>query len=245
MNIRTSKPEKGNKYYTTKSTGGYSTCIKGKPTDVCDVLANCVGYACGRFNEIIGAMKYPTLHCNAENFIERAISLGLQIVKEPSLGGIMVWQKGATLKGSDGAGHVESVENFYDNGDVYTSASAYNGPAFYNVRRNNSNGRWGMKAGYTYRGCIVNPKIGYKPFVPKPEPKPTPEPTPAPIIGFKKGEIVVPTRLVNYTGTRLVQYDKTYVVYEDSRNDRVVLAAPRHGKLVVWAAMNIKDVRRV
>ena len=100
-----------------------------------------------------------------------------------------------------------------------------------------------MKAGYTYRGCIVNPKIGFKPFVPAPKPEPTP--TPAPVIGFKKGEIVVPTRLVNYTGTKLVQYDKTYVVYEDSRNDRVVLAAPRHGKLVVWAAMNIKDVRRV
>jgi hypothetical protein len=70
--------------------------------------------------------------------------------------------------------------------------------------------------------------------------KPVPAPT-----GFKKGEQVVPTRLVSYTGARLVQYDKQYTVYEDSRNDRVVLAAPRHGKLVVWAAMNIKDVRRV
>lgn len=82
---------------------------------------------------------------------------------------------------------------------------------------------------YSAVQSLVNAGVG------KPVPKPT---------GFKRGEIVVPTRLVSYTGSRLVQYDKQYVVYEDSRNDRVILAAPRHGKLVIWAAMNIKDVRR-
>lgn len=86
--------------------------------------------------------------------------------------------------------------------------------------------------------ALVNKGVG------KDDPQPTPEFVSI-FIGFKKGEIVVPTRLVNYTGTRLIQYDKTYVVYEDSRNDRVVLSAYRNGKLVVWAAMNIKDVRRV
>ena len=70
MNIRTSKPTAGNKFFITKSKGGWSTCIQGSPTDsACNVLANCVGYACGRFNEIIGSMKYPSLNCNAENFI--------------------------------------------------------------------------------------------------------------------------------------------------------------------------------
>lgn len=71
-----------------------------------------------------------------------------------------------------------------------------------------------------------------------------PAPAPAPT-GFKKGEQVVPTRLVSYTGARLVQHDKQYTVYEDSRNDRVVLAAPRYGKLVIWAALNTKNVRRI
>ena len=33
MNIRTTKPGKGNKFYITKSKGGYSTCIQGSPTD--------------------------------------------------------------------------------------------------------------------------------------------------------------------------------------------------------------------
>ena len=41
---RTCKPEKGNKYYNTKSNGGYSDAIIGKPTDPdCNVLSNCVG----------------------------------------------------------------------------------------------------------------------------------------------------------------------------------------------------------
>lgn len=164
MNIRTSKPEAGNKFYNTKSNGGYSTCIKGNPTDKgCDVLANCVGYGCGRFNEIIGSMKYPSLNCNAENFIERAISLGLKTSVKPTLGGIMVWQKGKTLSGSDGAGHIAIVERIDNENQIYTSESAYKGSAFWNSIRTNTNGNWGSGAGYTYRGCIINPSIKEEP----------------------------------------------------------------------------------
>lgn len=162
MNIRTTKPEAGNKFYITKSKGGYSSCIQGSPTDSqCNVLANCVGYACGRFNEIIGSMKYPALNCNAENFIERARNTyGLEISPVPTLGGIMVWQKGATLSGNDGAGHVAVVEKIIDSNTIYTSESGYGSSAFWNSTRRNSNGRWGLGSGYTFRGCIVNPAIG-------------------------------------------------------------------------------------
>ena len=39
---RFTKPEKGNPYFNTISNGGYSTAIKGSPTDKdCDVLSNC------------------------------------------------------------------------------------------------------------------------------------------------------------------------------------------------------------
>lgn len=182
MKMRTSKPTTGNKFYITRGAGGYSSCIVGKPTDAqCNVLANCVGYACGRFNEIVGQMIYASLNCNAENFIERAISLGLQIVKKPSLGGIMVWQKGATLSGSDGAGHVAIVERIDSDNQIYTSESGYNSNAFWNSTRNNNNGKWGAGSGYSYRGCIVNPVIGYKPYVP----------TPTPINKFKIGDKVI------------------------------------------------------
>jgi N-acetylmuramoyl-L-alanine amidase len=170
MNVRTTKPTSGNKFFITKSKGGYSTCIQGSPTDSqCNVLSNCVGYACGRFNEIIGAMKYPSLNCNAENFIERAKNTyGLEISSVPTLGGIMVWQK-RTLSGNDGAGHVAVVEKIIDSNTIYTSESGYGGSAFWNSTRRNTNGRWGLGSAYTFRGCIVNPAIG-KVVAPTPTP---------------------------------------------------------------------------
>lgn len=161
MYVRTSKPTSDNKFFITTAKGGYSKCIQGSPTDnACNVLSNCVGYACGRFNEIIGSMEYPSLNCNAENFIERAKELGLEISDVPVLGGIMVWKKGGTLSGNDGAGHVEVIERIDNNNQIYTSASSYGGKAFYNVLRNNNNGRWGLGSEYIFRGCIVNPAIG-------------------------------------------------------------------------------------
>lgn len=161
FNMRTSKPSAGNKFYNNGNNGGYSWCINGSPTDKgCNVLSNCVGYACGRFNEIIGSMKYKTLCCNAENFIEKAKSAGLEISAVPTLGGIMVWQKGNTLNGSDGAGHVAVVEKIIDKNTIYTSESGYGSSAFWNSTRNNNNGRWGLGNSYKFRGCIVNPAIG-------------------------------------------------------------------------------------
>lgn len=170
MEMRTKKPEAGNKFYNTKSNGGYSTCIQGKPTDKgCNVLANCVGYACGRFNEIIGEMKYPSLNCNAENFIERAKNTyGLEVGQTPKVGAIMCWQHG-TLSGSDGAGHVAIVEKVISDTEVYTSESSYGGAAFFNATRKKGTGKWGI-SNYTFRGFIYNPAI-------KPEPTPTPTPS--------------------------------------------------------------------
>lgn len=71
-----------------------------------------------------------------------------------------------------------------------------------------------------------------------------PAPTPAPEPDFKVGDIVVPTRLVDYNGTPLVQYDDTYTITQIN-GDRAVLSAPRNGQMVVWAAMNTKDIRKV
>ena len=161
MVIRGTKPESGNKYFNTKSKGGYSTCIVGKPTEKgLNVLANCVGYANGAFNETCGQGKeLYNLNCNAENFIERAISRGLSVVQEPVIGGIMVWQKGATLSGKDGAGHVAYVYDKLSPTKVKTSESGYNNKAFWTATREKGNGNWGMSSSYKYRGCIVNPYV--------------------------------------------------------------------------------------
>ncbi len=79
---------------------------------------------------------------------------------------------------------------------------------------------------------------------PTPAPEPTPEPEPAPAEeGFKVGDIVVPTRLVDYNGTPLKQYDDTYTITQIN-GDRAVLSAPRGDKMVVWAAMRVSDIRK-
>lgn len=162
MNIRNSIPEFGNKFYNNRAGGGYSWCITGNPTrSGLNVLSNCVGYACGRFNEIIGSMKYPQLNCNAENFIERGKECGLELSDVPTLGGIMVWEGLGSL-----AGHVAVVERIDNANQIYTSESNYGGTAFFNAVRNNNNGRWGLSSSYKFRGCLVNPAIGRVIYIP-------------------------------------------------------------------------------
>lgn len=192
--MRTSKPS-GNKNFITTGSGGWSTCIKGYPTDSgANVLANCVGYASGRFNEIVniarnaGGCTYKTLNCNAENFIERAKAAGLQVGSTPRVGAIMCWQKGS-LSSGDGAGHVAIVEKIYDNNHVYTSESGYGGSAFWNQHRYNTNGRWGIGSSYSFRAFIYLPDDVQKAI--GPTPTPTPAPTPGPSSKFNIGDKVV------------------------------------------------------
>lgn len=167
MKIRTECP-KNNKYYIRTVTGGLNGAVAGDPTQpYANVLDNCVGFANGRFNEawndpeLEGIIKkfHVQLTCNAENFIESAKKQGLNISSTPVVGGIMVWQKGATLSGGDGAGHVAFVERVYDDGTILTSESGWASWAFKTVRRDNSNGRWSQNSYYKFRGCIINPAI--------------------------------------------------------------------------------------
>lgn len=301
--IRTTRPTSGNKYFITKGSGGYSTCIKGKPTDKqCDVLSNCVGYACGAFNEELG-LGYEKYHlnCNAENFIERAIASGLSVISKPVVGSIICWQKGDTLSGSDGAGHVAIVIEVIDSNTIRTAESGYGSSnPFWITTRKNNNGRWGLNSNYKLRGFIVNPNYPYNP-------KPTPtykfkigdkviingklygdadggkpgktvknkvtnitriaegksypynttgdlgwmsensiSPYTDPILStdFKVGDKVVPLTLVNYNGTRLIQYDPYYYITEISGN-RAVLSALRGNKYYVWAALNTNNIKKI
>ena len=306
--IRKTRPTSGNKYFITKRSGGYSTCIKGKPTDKqCNVLSNCVGYACGAFNEELG-LGYEKYHlnCNAEKFIERAIASGLSVISKPVVGSIICWQKGNTLSGSDGAGHVAIVIEVIDSNTIRTAESGYGSSnPFWITTRKNNNGRWGLNSNYKLRGFIVNPNYPYNPEPQKPTPTPsgkfnigdevilngpiyvssnatTPantiknkktkitrksqgsahpynttgdlgwcdessltkvQPTPKPET-FKVGDKVVPLTLVDYNGTRLIQYDPYYYITEISGN-RAVLSANRNGKYYVWAALNTNNIKKI
>lgn len=168
--ILTAKPSKSDKYiylYNNASKGGKSRCIAGKPTDsTCNVLCNCVGWACGRFNHIYNLLtgydgiKYPNFCVNAENFIEIAKQYGLSTGLTPKAGAIMVWQKGATLNKADGAGHVAVVEQVISSTQVKTSESGYNSFAFKNrIRTKGADGNWGTAGAYKFRGFIYNPAV--------------------------------------------------------------------------------------
>ena len=145
-----------NKQYITRGSGGYSNCIKGYPMDEhANVLANCVGYASGRYNELIELARdfhecrYTNLRCNACYFIERAQEAGLEIGNEPRVGAIMCWGGGPS-----GCGHVAIVERVDSSNKLFISASDYGGTTFYNATINNDNGRWGLSSSFYFRGFI-------------------------------------------------------------------------------------------
>ena len=168
MKKRTTCPKNYNPYYMRQVSGGLNGAVAGQPyIKDANVLANCVGFANGRFAEIqndpdLKGVKKPfkyQLVCNAENFIESAKRQGLKISKVPTLGGIMVWKKGNTLDSWDGAGHVEVVEQINKDGSIVCSSSGWNGWAFRLLTRTNKNGNWGQESPYHFRGCIINPAI--------------------------------------------------------------------------------------
>lgn len=157
-------PEAGNPYYNTKKNGGYSEAIQGSPCEKgLDVLRNCVGYAYGRFNEIVGEGKMKYLApVNAEKFIDymNHKTKGVTSGMTPKLGACMVWQAGATKNGSDGAGHVAIVEQINADGSIITSESGYGAKkAFWTQTRTNANGRWGENSKYKFLGFIYNPAV--------------------------------------------------------------------------------------
>lgn len=160
----TTLPTKTNKYYLKKGYGGYNPCILGNSKHrYCkgSVLVNCVGWATGRFNEIIGAKNCKYLgNTNAENFYALAKKQGLTVGSKPRAGAVMVWGKGKAGVASDGAGHVAIVEHVINNASVQTSESGWGYTKAYVSfpTRNKGNGNWDL-AGYTFLGFVYNPQI--------------------------------------------------------------------------------------
>ena len=226
--MRTSKPGVENKYYIRKASGGYSNAIQGYPKDSeCDALSNCVGYAYGRFNEIggYGCCKYLA-SVNAENFIQYKGSC--KVGQTPKLGSCMVWQKGKTLSGSDGAGHVAIVEKVISDTEVYTSESGYGSKAFWNqTRRKGSDGRWGAGSGYTFLGFIYNPAV-------KTELPPSAS-EPYLAVPITAGDIVkVSDSAVYYGGTKSVPAwvkNKTWIVSSINGERAVTIYSHRRPKM--------------
>ena len=153
---RLTRPEAGNKFYITKSAGGYSRAILGKPTDKeCNVLANCVGYAFGRFHEIANRPEMDFFEpVNAELIYASAKKHGLTCGNTPKLGALIVWQKG-TQSGSDGAGHVAVVEEIGTGGEITCSESGYG--AKYPFWLGKYKPPYNYKSGYKLLGFVYQP----------------------------------------------------------------------------------------
>lgn len=153
---RLKKPEAGNKYYNKKPKG-YNPCILGKPTDSgCNVLANCQGYATGRFSEEtnegqctwFGSMNACSMYIVATR------DYNLETGQTPKEGAMICWSGGKDKKG-----HVAIVEQVISDTEIVTSESAYEGKAFYTKTRKKGNGLWGMSSSYKLQGFIYNPHI--------------------------------------------------------------------------------------
>ena len=161
---RLTKPEKGNKYYNTIANGGISTAIVGSPTDAgCNVLANCVGYAAGRFNEIIGSGRFQYFNYppNAEDFCNAARAAGLTVGTVPKPGAVIVWAKGEIGNGADGAGHVGIVEQVNPDGSIVTSESGWSAAKPFWTSARKDDGNWGQSATYRFIGFIYPPTVGF------------------------------------------------------------------------------------
>jgi len=159
---RTEKPGNKNKNYICTGDGGWNTCVRGNPMDkYLTALANCVGGASGRTNEVVNEInkttgcKYKRLNCNAEGFLKRAKEYGWTVSMTPRAGSIMCWEGLGSL-----AGHVAFVEFVLDaTNRVYTFESSWGGKAAFNLIRNNNNGRWGMGANYRFSGFLYVPEV--------------------------------------------------------------------------------------
>lgn len=153
-------------YYNNKYGGGFNPCITGggaAGTDSeCNVLANCVGYVVGRFNEIggYGECKYLS-SCNAKNMIARCGSLPIGSASDsPEVGAVMVWDGGDY-------GHVAIIEQVISNTEVLVSDSAWSNISQYayvfrtaTATRNGNNWKLkGYSSNYKFLGYIYNPAI--------------------------------------------------------------------------------------
>ena len=143
--IRTTCPSQGNIYYLRRPAG-LSTCIAGKPL-YCknSALANCYGYAAGRFSEMAGQWEYVGKGAPRSGDWYHAAD-GFERGKTPRIGAMACW-----WRNDDTGGHVEIVEDVYPDGSVLDSYSAYNGKTFGTVRRSRSMYRSGSRfLGFIY-----------------------------------------------------------------------------------------------
>lgn len=153
------KPEKDNKYYIWEKDGGVNPA-RGNPlrrNQYLTSLPNCTAIY-GWFNEVgQKGQVYFKKAWYPYAVIAAAKREGLEVTKEPTKGGIMVWIGGKTAEG-----HVCGVGEVYDDEHALTIDSEYYGKDWVLFNRTKGDGNWRkgcpwMDASFKYQGCIKNP----------------------------------------------------------------------------------------
>lgn len=142
---RTTPPTATDKWWIHTSHGGKNSCIHISNGSV---LPNCVGYAWGRFCEILGDVCKLS-RADAGKWYGYTAD-GYNRGSKPQVGAVMCWSRPGH------AGHVCIVEKVYPDGSVDTSESAYNGTRWYKSHRVPPNYDTG---GYIFQGFIYNPAV--------------------------------------------------------------------------------------
>lgn len=141
---RLTEPTSTNLNYIHHSSGGYNYCIEISNGSC---LPNCVGYAWGRWRELLG--EYHNLSRSDARDWWGNTSDGYKRGQTPKLGAVMCWSGG-----SEGYGHVAIVEQINPDGSVVYSSSAYGGRRFYT---NPVSSPYNFSSGYTFQGFIYLP----------------------------------------------------------------------------------------
>lgn len=147
---RLTAPAASDRHWIHVSKGGLNSCILISG-NAC--IPNCVGYAWGRFYEILG--KAPRLsRGNAEMWFGTVD--GYKRGKTPKLGAVICWRKGKVGNYADGAGHVAIVEKVYTDGSILISESGYKAFRF---RTRKLNPPYSIGGAYVFQGFIYNPAV--------------------------------------------------------------------------------------
>lgn len=222
---RLTAPSATNKNYIHYTKGGYNYCIL-RSGNSC--LPNCVGYAWGRWREILG--KSPKLsRSNAENWYGYTVD-GYKRGKEPKVGAVICWRKGKAGVAADGAGHIAIVEQVKADGTIVTSNSDYSGRRFYTREFKPP---YKLGSAYTFQGFI------YLPLTFGEEEKKTTTTS----SGFKVGDKVkLSSSAKYYDGGNIPSWVKSSTLYvRDIDGDRVVISTQKSG--AVTGAVNKKYLK--
>lgn len=148
---RTIAPGKTDDDFINYEHGGNNLCIE---IDGGSCIPNCVGYAWGRWLEILG-YQHNLSRANAEDWWGNTDD-GYSRGQKPKVGAVICWRKGRLWNGSDGAGHVAIVEQVKANGDIVTSESVYGGARF-RRKTYTKKSKYFLADGYEFQGFIYIP----------------------------------------------------------------------------------------